>query len=138
MDVFFFWFLFIWMFIGVFADIFRREDLSGWGKAGWIFLIVILPFLGILIYMIARPRMTPQDARVLGEAQEYQRRFSGYSGAHENEKLAQPPEERKLTAEEVASPQQRALGRRAGTRTSARAARGGGSPRPPPPRGPAR
>jgi len=109
MVVFFFWFLFIWMFIGVFADIFRREDLSGWGKAGWIFLIVILPFLGILIYMIARPRMTPQDARVLGEAQEYQRRLSGYSAANEIEKLAKLHEEGKLTAEEFASLKQRAM-----------------------------
>jgi len=49
MIVFFFWVMFIWMFIAVFADIFRQ--------AGWILLIVILPFLGILIYVIARPRI---------------------------------------------------------------------------------
>jgi hypothetical protein len=54
--LFFFWFAVIWMFVGVFADIFRRDDLGGWGKAGWIFLIVILPFLGILAYFIARPK----------------------------------------------------------------------------------
>lgn len=53
--VFFFWFAVIWMFIAVFADIIRR-DMSGWAKAGWIALIVILPFLGMLIYMIAVPR----------------------------------------------------------------------------------
>ena len=51
----FFWAALIWMFIGVFADIFRRHDLSGGAKAGWAFLIVVLPFLGILIYLIARP-----------------------------------------------------------------------------------
>jgi hypothetical protein len=51
----FFWFMFLWMFVTVFADIFPRHDLSGFGKAAWIFLIVILPFIGILIYMIARP-----------------------------------------------------------------------------------
>jgi uncharacterized membrane protein len=56
MLAFFFWFMFIWMFIATFADIFRRRDLSGWGKAAWIAVIVILPFLGILIYVIARPR----------------------------------------------------------------------------------
>ena len=55
MLVFFFWFTFIWMFIMVFADILRRHDVSGWGKAGWILLIVVLPFLGILVYLIARP-----------------------------------------------------------------------------------
>ncbi len=56
--VFFFWFTFIWMFIMVFADILRRHDLSGWGKAGWILLIAILPFLGVLVYLIARPSGT--------------------------------------------------------------------------------
>ncbi len=55
MLVFFFWFAVIWMFIGVFASIFR-SDMSGWAKAGWIFLIVVLPFLGILIYLIAMPK----------------------------------------------------------------------------------
>jgi hypothetical protein len=55
MIAFSFLFMFIWMFIGVFADIFRRHDLSGWGKAGWILLIFVLPLLGILIYLIARP-----------------------------------------------------------------------------------
>jgi Short C-terminal domain/Phospholipase_D-nuclease N-terminal len=61
MIVFFFWFMFIWIFIALFSDIFRRNDLSGMGKAGWIFLLVILPFLGALIYMIARPKLTAQD-----------------------------------------------------------------------------
>ncbi len=55
MLAFFFWFMLIWMFIAVFADIFRRRDLSGAAKAGWTLLIFLLPLLGILIYMIARP-----------------------------------------------------------------------------------
>jgi hypothetical protein len=58
MVAFFFIFMLIWMFIGVFADIFRRHDLSGVAKAGWILLIFILPLFGILIYMIARPSLT--------------------------------------------------------------------------------
>jgi hypothetical protein len=45
----------IWIFIAVFADIFRRNDLSGGAKAGWILLIFVLPFLGALIYVVARP-----------------------------------------------------------------------------------
>ena len=61
MLAFFFWFMLIWMFIHVFADIFRRDDLSGGAKAGWILLILILPLFGILIYVIARPTMTEQD-----------------------------------------------------------------------------
>ena len=55
MIAFFFLFLCIWLFIAVFADIFTRPDLSGWGKAGWVLLIFILPVIGILIYLIARP-----------------------------------------------------------------------------------
>jgi hypothetical protein len=59
----FFWVLAIWVFIAIFGDIFRRRDIGGWGKAGWIFLIFIVPFLGALIYMIARPRPTDAEIR---------------------------------------------------------------------------
>jgi Phospholipase_D-nuclease N-terminal len=70
MIVFYFWFLFIWAFIRVFADIFRRDDLPGWAKAGWTLLIVVVPFLGILIYLIARPRRTGQYRQMMTEAEE--------------------------------------------------------------------
>ena len=53
--VIFMWFAVLWMFVAVCADVLRR-DMSGWGKAGWIILIVFLPFVGILIYLIAKPR----------------------------------------------------------------------------------
>jgi hypothetical protein len=56
----FFWFAVVWMFIAVFADIFRR-DMSGWAKAAWIVVIVLLPFLGTLVYMIARPGVLQHD-----------------------------------------------------------------------------
>jgi hypothetical protein len=58
MVAFSFMFMYIWMFIGVFADIFRRHDLSGGAKAGWVLLIFVLPLLGVLIYLIARPSVT--------------------------------------------------------------------------------
>jgi hypothetical protein len=87
MLAFFFWFMFIWMFIGVFSDIFRRNDLSGWAKAGWLLLIVVLPFLGILVYTIARPRMTDQDRELIEEAEARQKRAAGYSTADEIAKL---------------------------------------------------
>ena len=61
MLVFFFWVALIWMFIAVFADVFRRRDLSGGAKAGWILLIFILPLFGILIYVIVRPTVTDDD-----------------------------------------------------------------------------
>ena len=109
MVVFFFWFMFIWMFIAIFADIFRRNDISGWVKAGWIILICLLPFLGILIYMIARPKMTEQDRQMMMEAQEQQRRLEGYSAADEVAKLAKLRDEGKITAEEYETMKQRAM-----------------------------
>jgi len=45
----------LWLFISVVADIFRRTDIGGWHKAVWLLVIFILPLIGILIYMIARP-----------------------------------------------------------------------------------
>ena len=109
MVVFFFWFMLIWMFIAVFADIFRRDDIHGGAKAGWILLIFIVPFIGILIYMIARPKMTAQDQRMLAEAQEQQRRLQGYSAADEIDKLAKLRDEGKITAEEYEAQKAKAL-----------------------------
>ena len=54
--IFVFWLIYIWMFIVIFTDVVRRDDVSGWGKAGWILFILILPFLGILLYIAFRPR----------------------------------------------------------------------------------
>ncbi len=53
---FFMFFLWIWLLISLFSDIFRSDDLSGWGKAGWIIFMILTPFLGALVYLIARGR----------------------------------------------------------------------------------
>jgi uncharacterized membrane protein len=81
----FFFLLFISMFISVFADIFRRDDLSGWAKAGWSIFIFVLPLIGILIYIIARPAITPSDERMIQQ----QRRLMGASPADEIAKAQQ-------------------------------------------------
>jgi len=47
-------FLWIWLLISVFTDVFRSEDLGGVAKALWVVLLVVLPYLGVLIYLIAR------------------------------------------------------------------------------------
>jgi energy-coupling factor transporter transmembrane protein EcfT len=109
MLVFFFWFMAIWIFITIFADIFRRKDLSGWAKAGWIFLIFIVPFIGALIYLIARPKMTEQDKEELAKYQEAQRRLQGYSPADEIDKLAKLRDEGKITAEEYENLKNKAM-----------------------------
>jgi hypothetical protein len=61
MLLFFLFTMAIWLFISLFADIFRRRDLSGWAKAGWIALLFIIPWIGALIYMIARPAPTKEE-----------------------------------------------------------------------------
>jgi hypothetical protein len=109
MLIFFFWVIYIWMFIAIFSDIFRRDDLSGWGKAGWILLIIVVPFLGILIYLIARPKMTAQDKQMIGMWHERERRASGYSAADELTKLAKLRQEGTISAEEYETLKQRAL-----------------------------
>jgi len=109
MVVFFFCFMLIWMFIGVFADIFRRNDLSGGAKAGWLLLIFIVPFFGILIYLIARPKMTEQDKEMMATMQERERRSTGYSAADEVAKLAKLRDEGKITSEEYESMKRQAM-----------------------------
>ena len=64
--VFAFWIMILWMFIALLADVLRR-DMSGWAKAGWIILMVAFPFIGILIYLIARPRTAESDFGPYGE-----------------------------------------------------------------------
>ena len=52
MIVFFCWVAWIWMLIMIFSDVFRR-DISGWAKAGWCLFVLVLPFLGALVYLLA-------------------------------------------------------------------------------------
>jgi hypothetical protein len=52
MILFFSWVIWIWMVIVVLSDVFTRHDLSGWAKAAWVVFIIVLPFLGVLIYVI--------------------------------------------------------------------------------------
>ena len=51
---FFLFFIWIWLLFMVFIDIFRSHDMGGWAKALWVILIIVMPYLGVLIYLIAR------------------------------------------------------------------------------------
>ena len=53
MIIFFVWVVWIWMMVIILTDVFRRRDLSGWGKAGWTVFLIVLPFLGAFVYLIA-------------------------------------------------------------------------------------
>ncbi len=51
---FFLWILWIFLLIRVISDIFRSDDMGGWGKAGWTIVVIVLPYLGVLLYLILR------------------------------------------------------------------------------------
>lgn len=91
---FFLWILWIFLVFRIFSDIFRSRDLSGWGKAGWLVLVIVLPFLGVFIYVLARGgSMHDRDvaqARAQNEAfQSYVREAAGTaSSADQLAKLA--------------------------------------------------
>lgn len=109
MVVFYFWFMVIWMFIQVVADIFRRENLSGWGKAGWLAVLFVLPFIGILAYMIARPKNTEQDQRMMEEARAMQARIQGGSAVDDIAKAKSLLDGGAITAEEFEALKAKAL-----------------------------
>ncbi len=81
MVFFFFWFTFIWIFISLFGDIFRRDDLTGLSKALWILLLIVLPFLGSLIYIIVRPKVTAGDVRRMAQMDAGMKAAAGVSSA---------------------------------------------------------
>ena len=107
--IFYFWFMLIWIFIRIFADIFHRRDLSGAWKAIWILVLILLPFLGALIYMITR-KPTEQDLEDSKQAMEMQKRVSGYSAADEVAKLNQLKESGAITQAEFDAAKAKALG----------------------------
>ena len=108
--VFFLWIMFFWIFITVVADIFRLDDMTGWKKAAWLVLIIVLPFLGILIYVIARPKMTAQDVRMITQAEAAQQAAAGVSTADELSKLKQLHTQGVLSDSEYESLKQKAIG----------------------------
>jgi hypothetical protein len=109
MLLFFFWFTVIWMFISLFADVLRRDDLSGWGKAGWIILMVVLPFIGILAYVVSRPKVARGDAVSFGMPSPSTQSTSDYQAADEIAKAARLQDQGKITAAEFEQIKQHAL-----------------------------
>ena len=76
MLVFFAWVIWFWILITIFADLFRRHDIGGGKKALWIVFVIITPFLGVLIYLIANNEgMTERN---VARAQAQQTQFNDY------------------------------------------------------------
>jgi hypothetical protein len=74
--LFFAWLIWFWLLITVFADLFRRHDTSGWGKAAWVVFVILLPYLGVLVYLIVEHEgMAQRNAR---QAQAAQQQFDQY------------------------------------------------------------
>jgi Short C-terminal domain/Phospholipase_D-nuclease N-terminal len=88
MFVFFGWILFFWLLFIVFGDLFRRRDIGGWGKAAWTIFVIVLPFLGILVYLIAEghgmgERSAAQAQEAQAQMDAYVRSAAGSGGAAE-------------------------------------------------------
>ena len=99
----------IFIFISIFADIFRRNDLTGGWKAIWIILLVFLPFLGALIYIISRPKVTAQDVQLMTQADAAQKAAAGVSTADQIEKLNQLKESGAITVPEYETLKKKAM-----------------------------
>ena len=103
---FFLFIAWIWLLISIFGDIFRSE-MSGWGKAGWVLFVIILPFLGVLIYLIAHgDDMQNRAGQAQADQDQAQPAYiqdaagSADSSADELEKLASLHSQGVLTDEE--------------------------------------
>jgi ABC-type multidrug transport system fused ATPase/permease subunit len=103
----FLWVIWFWVLITIFIDLFRSRDLSGWAKALWFIFILILPLIGVLVYLIARGSKMHEHAERDAQAQEQQfRRYvqeaagSPQSTADQLAKLADLRDRGVISAEE--------------------------------------
>ena len=90
---FFLFFIWIYILIVVFSDIFRSHDLSGWAKALWVIFVIIVPYLGVFVYLIARGHKMAEHAAEAAAAEDaaarqYIQQVTSTSSAEELEKLA--------------------------------------------------
>ena len=76
MILFFFWIAWIWILVGIVADVFRRHDASGWVKAMWLFVLIFVPFFGVLAYMIVNGHGMAE--RHAAQAEASRAEFAGY------------------------------------------------------------
>jgi len=110
MFLFFLWVIWIWLLITVFIDIFRDKGLNGFAKALWVLFVIVLPLLGVLVYLIARgddmhERQVNQAVKQQQASEAYIRQVSGGGGGSADEltKLAELNRNGVLTDEEFAA-----------------------------------
>lgn len=118
MLLFFLLVIWIWLLISVVVDLFRDHELSGWAKAAWILFLVVLPMLGVLVYLIARggqmaernvQRMADQQAQFDQYIQTTASGATGSSSADELAKLHDLHAKGVLSDEEWAAAKAKAL-----------------------------
>jgi hypothetical protein len=115
MIVFFLWVMWFWLLISIWTDVFRRDDISGWGKAGWLIFTLVLPFLGAFIYIVSQHEGMTRRNVERGRAQrtqfdDYVRETAGSGGAAaEIEKAKQLLDSGAITQAEFDAIKQRAL-----------------------------
>jgi len=98
--VFVVWF---WLLITIYADLFRRDDISGWGKALWVIVVLLFPYIGVFAYLISQGRgMAERNVQQSQQAREELRRVVGFSTADEIEKLDKLKKSGSITGEEYA------------------------------------
>jgi hypothetical protein len=84
----FFFIVLLWLLFIVFSDLFRRHDISGWGKALWVMGLILFPYLGVFIYLITQSRgMTERGLQQAQRARDELRQEVGFSAADEIKKL---------------------------------------------------
>ena len=115
MLVFFLWVAWFWMLFGVWGDIFRRRDLSGLGKTGWFIFTLVLPFLGVFVYLVSQndgmnQRNLERAQAQRGQMDDYVRSAAGSGGAAaEIEKAKQLLDSGAITQPEFDALKQKAL-----------------------------
>jgi hypothetical protein len=94
MLIFFVWILWFWMLFTVFGDLFSRHDIGGWAKAGWSVFVIILPFLGVFIYLIAEGKGMGEraQARAQGAQQEADAYIRSVASSGPTEQIAKGKE----------------------------------------------
>ena len=76
MIIFFMWVIWIWILVTVLIDLFRRHDISGWGKAAWTLFVIVLPYLGVFMYLITQGKQMAE--RRAAEMRESRASFDSY------------------------------------------------------------
>ena len=114
---FFLFFIWIWLLITVFADIFRSHDLGGFAKAIWVIFVIVVPFFGVFVYLIARGHKMSEHALEAAQQQDAAMRAyvqnvtaDGSSPADEIAKLADLKSSGAITEQEFTAQKAKLLG----------------------------